>query len=63
MQKPPTVYVLSEDDVRRVELMIVEMERALNTLFERRLVEPMSCPDDLGNFDAVADKVHKDYLF
>lgn len=63
MQKPPSVYVLSEEDYRRIEYMLAGLTRAIDTLFDRRLVEPMTCPDDTGDFDDVADKVHKDYLF
>ena len=43
--------------------MLAGLTRAMDTLFDRRLVEPQTCPDDTGDFDDVADKVHKDYLF
>jgi hypothetical protein len=63
VQKPPSVYVLSEDDYHRIEVMIAALSRALDTLFDRRLIEPQTCPDDTADFDDIADKVHRDYLF
>ena len=63
MQQPPVVYVLSSEDYHRIELMMAALTRAMETLFDRRLIEPMTCPDDTDDFDDVADKVHKDYLF
>ena len=63
MQKTPTIYVLTWDDVSRIEVMVRSLERALDTLFERRLIEPMKCPDDLEDCEAIADQIHKDYLF
>ena len=63
MQNPPSIIVLSLDDVARIETMLASLSRALDTLFDRRLVEPRSCPDDTDTFDDVVDKVHRDYLF
>lgn len=63
MEKPPSVVVLSMDDITRIETMLSSLGRALDTLFDRRLVEPRSCPDDTDTFDDVAHKVHRDYLF
>ena len=62
MQKPPVVYVLSEDDYNRIESMLSARGRAMDTLFERRLIEPMSQPDDTGDFSDNAEKVFRDYL-
>jgi hypothetical protein len=62
VQKPPVVYVLCENDYSRIESMIAALGRALETLFERRLIEPMSQPDDTSDFDDKADKVFSDYL-
>ena len=63
MQNPPSVFVLSRDDYRRIEMMIDSLSRALDTLFDRRLVEPLNSLEDTEEFDDVADKVHRDYLF
>jgi hypothetical protein len=63
MQDQPSVFVLSQADYRRIETMLASLSRALDTLFDRRLVEPRPCPDDTEDFDDVADKVHGDYLF
>lgn len=63
MMKPPSVHVLSPQDVSRIEMMIEEFRYAMETLFERRLVEPMSCPDDTADFSAVANRLNKDPLF
>jgi len=60
---PPSVYVLSEDDYERIESMIAALRRALDTIFERRLIEPMSQqPDDTGDFDDNVETVFRDYL-
>lgn len=63
MQRPPTVYVMCQADYARIESMIAALSRALETIFDRRLVEPLICPDDTGDFDEVTDKAHRDYLF
>ena len=63
MREHPSVYVLATEDYRRIEVMLAGLSRALEVLFDRRLVEPSICPDDLGDFDEIADKVHKSYLF
>ena len=63
MEQPPSVVVLSADDVTRIDGMLSALGRALDALFDRRLVEPRSSPDDRDIFDDVADKVHRDYLF
>ena len=63
MEPPPSVFVLSADDVTRIDGMLSALSRALDALFDRRLVEPRSHPDDRDIFDDVADKVHRDYLF
>lgn len=63
MQQPPAVYVLSVEDYRRIEMMLARLTSAMDTLFDRRLIEPMTCPDDTGDFDSIAEKVQRDYLF
>ena len=42
--------------------MIAALGRAMDTLFERRLIEPMSQPDDTSDFDDKAENVFSDYL-
>ena len=63
MRQQPSVYVLATEDYRRIEVMLAGLSRALEALFDTRLVEPSICLDDLGDFDEIADKVHKSYLF
>ena len=60
MAKPLSVIVLSEGDVTRIDAMMTSLSRALDALFDRRLVEARSCPDDRDIFDDAAVKMHRE---
>ncbi len=62
MPTPKDVFLLCEDDYNRIESMLMALGRALDTIFERRKVEPQSAPDDTEDFDPVVDRAIRDYF-
>lgn len=62
MPTPKDVFVLCEDDYNRIEGMLMAFGRAIDTIFERRKIEPRSLPDDTEDFDPVAEKAIRDYF-
>lgn len=62
MPAPKDVFVLCEDDYNRIEGMLMAFGRALDTIFERRKIEPQSSPEDSEDFDPVAEKAIRDYF-
>ena len=63
MQHRQAIYVLSHEDYLRIEHMLAALKTALESVFDRRQVDPSACPDDVDDFDDIAANLNRDYRF
>ena len=63
MPHRPDIYVLSHEDYLRIELMLATLTSAVEAVFDRRQVDPSACLDNVGDFDAMANTINRDYRF